>query len=336
VQIFISVIKCIGDCDLINLRKILKIEGNMYNKQKIYYILLLLLGIIIGILLLPFFNTVRNFSKETQKSEVSMHRLQNKIALVTGGSFGIGAETAKLMAKSGAFVIVTDIQDKQGKELAKAIKGEYYHLDVSSEAEWKALAEIIKKKHGRLDILFNNAGIIGFNENLGPQDPENVSLESWHKIHRVNLDGVFLGCKYAIGLMKQNGGSIINMSSRSGIVGVPGAAAYASSKAAVRTHTKTVALYCAENKYNIRCNSVHPGAILTSLWDPMLGSDEVGRNKVIAQIAGGVPLGRMGHPEDVAYAVIYLASDESKYVTGTELTQDGGILAGSTAGPKRY
>lgn len=320
---------------MINLKNILNKVAQMQNKQKVHSIILLISGIIVGALSLQCFNTVSTFSKEGQKAEVCMKRLQNKIALVTGGSCGIGAETARMMAKEGAYVIVTDIQDDKGQELAKEIKGEYYHLDVSSDAEWKALAEIVQKKHGRLDILFNNAGIIGFNEALGPQDPESASLESWHKVHSVNLDGVFLGCKYAIGLMKQNGGSIINMSSRSGIVGVPGAAAYASSKAAVRNHTKTVALYCAENKYNIRCNSVHPGAILTSLWDPMFGSDEVARNKVIAQIAGGVPLGHMGKPEDVAYAVIYLASDESKYVTGTELTQDGGILAGSTAGPKK-
>lgn len=307
----------------------------MHNKQKVHYVILLLSGVILGALLLPCFNALNPLAQSEQKSGGSMKRLHNKIALVTGGSQGIGAETAKMMAKEGAYVIVTDIQDDKGQEIAKELKGEYFHLDVSSEVEWKALAEVIEKKHGRLDIVFNNAGIIGFNENLGPQDPENVSLESWHKIHSVNLDGVFLGCKHAIGLMKKNGGSIINMSSRSGVVGIPGAAAYASSKAAVRNHTKTVALYCAEKKYNIRCNSVHPGAILTPLWDPMLGDDEVARNKVIAQIAGGVPLGHMGKPEDVAYAVIYLASDESKYVTGTELTQDGGILAGSTAGPKK-
>ena len=306
----------------------------MHNKQKVHYVILLLSGVIIGTLLLPCFNALNPVSKFEQKSGGSMKRLHNKIALVTGGSQGIGAETARMMAKEGAYVIVTDIQDDTGQEIAKEIKGEYHHLDVSSETEWKTLGETIEKKHGRLDIAFNNAGIIGLNESLGPQDPENVSLDSWHKIHSVNLDGVFLGCKYEIVLMKKNGGSIINMSSRSGVVGIPGAAAYASSKAAVRNHTKTVALYCAEKKYNIRCNSVHPGAILTPLWDPMLGADEVARNKVIAQIAGGVPLGHMGKPEDVAYAVVYLASDEAKYVTGTELTQDGGILAGSTAGPK--
>jgi NAD(P)-dependent dehydrogenase (short-subunit alcohol dehydrogenase family) len=135
--------------------------------------------------------------------------------------------------------------------------------------------------------------------------------------------------------MKQHGGSIINMSSRSGLVGVPSASAYAASKAAIRNHTKTVALYCAEKKYNIRCNSLHPGAILTPLWEPMLGNNPQERADAITNISAGIPLGKMGEPLDVAYAVIYLGSDESKYITGTELVLDGGILAGSAALPKK-
>lgn len=135
--------------------------------------------------------------------------------------------------------------------------------------------------------------------------------------------------------MKKQGGSIINMSSRSGVVGIPGASAYASSKAAVRNHTKTVALYAAEQGYKIRCNSLHPGAILTPLWDPMLTKESEAREKIIQKIAEGVPLGCMGEANDVAYAALYLGSDESKYVTGIELTIDGGILAGSSANPKK-
>lgn len=262
-----------------------------------------------------------------------MSRLKNKIVLITGASRGIGAETARLFVKEGAEVILTDILDDEGQALADALGASYEHLDVASEREWRALTDKIMKQHGRLDVLFNNAGIIGLDEASGPQDPEHASLESWHKVHAINLDSVFLGCKYGIGLMKVEGGSIINMSSRSGMVGIPAAAAYASSKAAVRNHTKTVALYCAENNYNIRCNSLHPGAILTPLWDAMLGDDPATRKKMIAQISAGVPLGYMGDPIDVAYAVLYLGSDESKYVTGTELTLDGGILAGSAAAP---
>ena len=129
-------------------------------------------------------------------------------------------------------------------------------------------------------------------------------------------------------MMKENGGSIVNISSRSGMVGISGAVAYAASKAAIRNHTKSVALYCAEKKYNIRCNSIHPAAIMTPMWDPVLGKNEQ-RKKVIEAIESGIPLGHFGKPNDVAYGALYLASEESGYVTGIELTIDGGILAGS-------
>lgn len=264
-----------------------------------------------------------------------MGRVDNKIALITGASRGIGAQTARLLADEGATVILTDILDAEGGALAKELNSTFYSLDVADEAAWQSVVQRIKKEYGRLDILFNNAGVIGIGDEFGPQDPEHASLSSWHQIHKVNLDGVFLGCKYAIALMKDKGGSIINMSSRSGIVGIPGACAYASSKAAIRNHTKTVALYCAQNQYNIRCNSVHPGAILTPLWDPMLGTDSATRKEMLAQIAAGVPLGHMGDSLDVAYAVLYLGSEESKYITGIELTIDGGILAGSSASPQK-
>ncbi len=265
-----------------------------------------------------------------------MNRVQNKIALVTGAARGIGAATARLLAEEGAHVIVTDVLEAEGLQLvselqARSLKAAYYPLDVSSEGAWKALSLWILKHYGDMDIVVNNAGIIGLGGHWGPQDPEHVSLADWRAIHAVNLDGVFLGCRYAITWMKACGGSIVNVSSRSGMVGIPGAAAYASSKAAVRNHSKTVALYCAQQGYKIRCNSVHPGAILTPLWEPLLGGD---RQAAIAAVASGIPLGHMGEPRDVAYAILYLACDESKYVTGTELTLDGGILAGSTAAPK--
>jgi NAD(P)-dependent dehydrogenase (short-subunit alcohol dehydrogenase family) len=154
-------------------------------------------------------------------------------------------------------------------------------------------------------------------------------------VHETNLDGVFLGCKHAIGLMKRSGpSSIVNISSRSGMVGIPGAAAYASSKAAVRNHTKSVALWCAQQGYAIRCNSIHPGAVLTPMWEPMLGSGQ-GREAAIRELTAEIPVGRMGAPEDVAALIVYLASDESGYVTGSEFTIDGGILAGSAASPRR-
>jgi NAD(P)-dependent dehydrogenase (short-subunit alcohol dehydrogenase family) len=191
------------------------------------------------------------------------------------------------------------------------------------------------QKFTTLDILVNNAGITGFQEGLGPQDPENASLESWRAVHAVNSDGVFLGCKYGIEMMKAHQrGSIINISSRSGLVGIPGAAAYAASKAAVRNHTKSVALYCASQGYGIRCNSVHPAAILTPMWESMLGLGP-DRSEKIAQIARDIPMQKMGMPEDVASAILFLASDESKYITGIELTIDGGLLAGAAASPAK-
>ena len=264
------------------------------------------------------------------------HRVKNKIALVTGGARGIGAATAKLLAEESATVMITDIRDDLGQAMADSLGDNvhYRHLDVSSEDKWIQVFSDIKSRFGGLDILFNNAGISGLNEGFGPQNPEESTLESWHKVHHVNLDGVFLGCKHGIHIMKDKGGSIINMSSRSGMVGIPDAAAYASSKAAIRNHTKTVALYCARQGYNIRCNSLHPGAIMTPMWDSLFEHSTSGKEQAIAEIAAGIPIGHMGEPEDVAQAVVYLGSDESKYLTGIELTIDGGILAGATSALK--
>lgn len=266
-----------------------------------------------------------------------MQRLNNKITLVTGASQGIGQAIAELFVAEGATVILSDINDSLGKEVTAKIGGKtkYIHLDVSKEKDWEEAAKYIEKEYGKLDILVNNAGITGFLESKGPHDPENLDLESWHKVHETNLDGVALGCKYGIKLMKNSSSaSIVNISSRSGIVGIPTAVAYASSKAAVRNHTKSVALYCADNAYPIRCNSIHPGAIYTPIWDAILGEGEQ-REKAFKEVASGVPMGNMGEPKDVAYGALYLASEESKYVTGIELNIDGGILAGSTAAPSK-
>ncbi|MGD0486568.1 MAG: SDR family oxidoreductase [Syntrophorhabdales bacterium] len=264
-----------------------------------------------------------------------MNRLLNKITMITGAASGIGKATALRFYEEGAFVLVTDINDTDGERLVSQLpdRSRYRHLDVSKEDEWRSVFSMLDEAYGCLDVLVNNAGIDGFAQTVGPFDPEDFSLESWHHVHAVNADGVALGCKYAIQLMKRNlRGSIVNISSRSGIVGIPRAAAYASSKASVRNHTKSVALYCAEKRYNIRCNSIHPGAILTPMWDPFFGKDHE-REYRILKLAKRIPLGRMGTPLDVANAVLYLASDESEYVTGIELTVDGGILAGTIATP---
>ena len=276
-----------------------------------------------------------NINKKHSEKGVSM-RLKNKIALITGSAQGIGLACAKLFLQEGAKVILSDINHDLGKKAVENLGEHAYYceLDVREESQWINTMTWIGKTFGRMDILLNNAGITGFVPNMGPQDPENASLESWHHVHAVNLDGIFLGCKYGIQNMKKHGGSIINISSRSGIVGIPRAAAYASSKAAIRNHTKSVALYCAEEKYLIRCNSIHPAAILTPMWDPMLGKSSDQRNAAITAISQDIPLKKMGEPLDVAYAAVYLASDESKYLTGIELNIDGGILAGATASPK--
>jgi 3(or 17)beta-hydroxysteroid dehydrogenase len=264
-------------------------------------------------------------------------RLEGKVALITGAAQGIGKAAAILFVKEGAHVIISDINDPEGTSVARSIGDHclYLHLDVQVEDEWKNIMDAIQKRFGKLDILVNNAGITGFQDGFGPQDPENASLNSWKQVQAINAEGVFLGCKYAIKTMKQsNGGTIVNISSRSGLVGIPGAAAYAASKAAVRNHTKTVALYCCQQGYKIRCNSVHPAAILTPMWEPMLGTGPE-REARAADIAKDIPMQKMGMPEDVANAILFLVSDESNYITGIELTVDGGILAGASATPKK-
>lgn len=267
---------------------------------------------------------------------MSSDRLKGKVALITGAAKGIGKEIALLFAKQGATVILSDIDSEEGALAATEIGKEasYMDLDVTKEDHWQKACATILQDYQKLDILVNNAGITGFLEGFGPQDPENCSLKDWRAVNAVNSEGVFLGCKYAIKTMQKNNGVIINISSRSGIVGIPGAAAYASSKAAVRNHTKTVALYCCDKGYNIRCNSIHPAAILTPMWEPTLGTGEQ-RAKNLQMIEDGIPMKKMGTSEDVAYGALYLASDESKYVTGIELTIDGGILAGASATPSK-
>ena len=260
-----------------------------------------------------------------------MKRLQGKSALVTGAARGIGLAIAQRFAEEGARVFLSDINDEAGRLAAERIGADsaYIHLDVADEASWQKVAAEL----GSLDIVVNNAGITGFLESPGPHDPENLDLASWHKVHATNLDGVALGCKYAIQLCKgSQAASIVNISSRSGMVGIPGAAAYASSKAAVRNHSKSVALYCAEQGYAIRCNSIHPAAIMTPMWEPMLGTGPEREANEYAMVAD-TPMKRFGEPQEIAALAVLLASDEVAYMTGSELTVDGGLLAGSAATP---
>lgn len=264
-----------------------------------------------------------------------MGRLAGKVALITGAARGIGAGIARAFVREGAIVCVTDVDDRTGEGVAADLAGDttYRRLDVRDEAHWAAACDAMVAAHGRLDVLVNNAAVTGFEHGPAPHDPEHASLEAWRAVHRVNLDGTFLGCKYAIRAMRPRGtGSIVNLSSRSGIVGIPGAAAYASSKAAIRNHTKTVALWCAQQGLKIRCNSIHPAAILTPMWEPMLGTGPE-RAARMAALTADTPLRRFGTVEEVAAIAVLLASDEATYMTGTEVHVDGGILAGSAGTP---
>lgn len=249
-------------------------------------------------------------------------RLSGKVALISGGVKGIGAATTELFIHNGASVIFGDILEKEGKQTEKRLQKiganvMFVPLDVTSEPDWEnAVAKTIEK-FGKLDIMVNNAGISGID------GTENTTTKVWDTIMSVNAKGVFLGTKVAIPEMRRiGGGSIINISSQMGIVGSPTSSpAYQASKGAVRTFTKSVAIRHA--KENIRVNSVHPGPILTSMTQDRIGKVGAIRNSYIER----VPLGRIGTAEEVAYGILYLASDESSYVTGTELIIDGGWTA---------
>lgn len=254
--------------------------------------------------------------------------LAGKHALVTGAARGIGLAIAEAFVAAGASVTLTDISDEAGEREARRLGQAYRRLDVREEADWdRALGGLTS-----LDILVNNAGVTGFEQKAPrPGDPEHAGLEDWRAVLGVNLDGVFLGCKHALRAMRRLGtasGSIINIGSRSGLVGTPRAAAYAASKAAVRNHTKSVALYAAEEGLPSRCNVIQPAAILTPMWEPMLGSGP-DREQRMAMFTADCPLGRFGTPEEVAALAVHLASDESSYTTGAEFTIDGGMLAGT-------
>ena len=267
-----------------------------------------------------------------------MAQLTSKTALITGAARGIGAAIAERFVAEGAQVLLTDVDGPAAEALAARLGERAYArtLDVGAPADWAAAADWVEQNWGGLDVLVNNAGITGFGEaGQGLHDPEHVTLEDWRAVHRVNTDGVMLGCQWAIKLMKaRKGGSIINLSSRSGVVGIPAAAAYAASKAAVLNHTRTVALYCAQADYDVRCNAILPAAVLTPMWDDMLGEGEA-RERAVADVEAGIPMGRFGRPDEVADAALFLATEASSYMTGSDLHLDGGILAGAASSPRR-
>ncbi len=250
-----------------------------------------------------------------------MGRLEGKAALISGGAQGQGESEVRLFAKEGARIVFGDILDTKGKKVEAEINeaggvAKYVHLDVTDEKDWNSAAKLLSKLYGKLDILVNNAGIAMAGKNL-----EEVTREEWDRIQEVNSKGVFLGVKAALPYMKASGGgSIVNISSMAGIVGVPGISAYTASKGAVRLLTKSIAIEY--GAHNIRCNSVHPGYIETEMISGLLANSEAMTNRLAI-----TPLGIFATAHDVALSVLYLASDESRYVTGSELVIDGGITA---------
>ena len=252
-------------------------------------------------------------------------RVAGKIALMTGAGLGLGRASARLLAMQGAHVICTDITASDVAETVRLIVEEggsarALHHDVSVPEDWDRVSASVKAREGFLDILVNNAGIAPIGT------IESADLAQWRLCMAVNADGVFLGCKHAVALMKdKGGGSIINLSSIDGIIGESELAAYCASKGAVRTLTKAVAVHCAEQGYGIRCNSIHPGYI----WTPQTENYLAGLGRLDAERAKALarhPIGRLGKANDIAYMVLYLASDESTFVTGAEMVVDGGYL----------
>lgn len=260
-------------------------------------------------------------------------RLKGKVAIVTGGASGIGAETAQVFAHQGASVVLCDVQDELGQAVAKEITdagcvAEYQRLDVASESGWAALVEAAERKYGKVDVLGNIAGISGRPAGVAVQVGNiagtalaDQTLESWNRIMEVNATGVFLGTRSVIAPMQRaGGGSVINISSICGIVGSFANAAYHASKGAVRIFSKSAAIQYAKDQ--IRVNSIHPGFVDTPMARPGLLGNESGKARMDA-----TPLGRFGKPIDIAMGCLYLASDEAAWVTGSELVIDGGMTA---------
>ena len=253
-------------------------------------------------------------------------RVSGKVALVTGGAQGLGEAVARMLAREGARVAVSDINVEGAERTAAAVNALHpgaaraYPHDVADEAGWLRVLEAVTADLGGLSVLVNNAGVGA----LGSVEQE--TLEGWRRAMAVNADSVFLGCKHALPLLrKAQPASIVNISSIAGLIAGHNYAAYNASKAAVWLLTKSVALHCARQGWDIRCNSVHPGFIRTPIIDPLV--ERFGREEGEAKLARQIPLGRLGEPDDVAYAVIYLASDESRFMTGSELKLDGGLSA---------
>ena len=259
-----------------------------------------------------------------------MPRLHGKVALVTGGASGLGAAIIRRLVSEGAKVAITDIQGDAGRRLGEELGCEFFDQDVTDERRWAAVISEVERRFGALHILVNNAGIEG---PMDAADPETTTLIDWQKIHRVNVEGLFLGCRNAIpAIRRAGGGSIINLSSTAGLVATPDYTAYGASKAAVRHLTTSVALHCARNGSRIRCNSVHPGIVLTPMVrriiDNLAKKRGVTSESVLKEFESDIPQGEFHEPEDIAHAVVFLASDEARHITGLAMVVDGGCMLG--------
>ena len=255
-----------------------------------------------------------------------MGRVQDKVAIITGAASGLGFAAARMLLKEGAKVVLTDVNreilDSMSERLNDFSQSQFqtsFH-DVTQEDSWVELINKTENDQGKINILVNSAGI-----SLGA-DIVSTDFDIWKKVHQVNLDSVFLGCKYAVPVMGKYGhGSIINISSISGIVAGWNTAAYNSSKAGVRLLSKSVALFCAKKGFEVRCNSIHPAFVNTPILDPI--KQAFGADEAVAKLARQIPMNKIGDTDDVSYAILYLASDESKFMTGTEIVLDGGLSA---------
>lgn len=253
-----------------------------------------------------------------------MGRMKGKVALVTGAASGLGEAIATLLAQEGAVVVIADINAQSGTQVVDAIaaqgnRASFVHLDVTDENDWSAAMETVEARHGKLNVLVNNAGV------APPGDME-MSFDLWRRVNAINLDGTFLGTRHAIRLMRQSGErcSIVNISSVMAMVAQPTTVAYSASKAGVRGLTKAAAMYCAAEKLPIRVNSVHPGTCVTPMVEAFFKTQPP---EVLQAQVDRHPIGHLGDASDIAYGVLYLASDESKFVLGSELVIDGGLLA---------
>ena len=246
-------------------------------------------------------------------------RLENKIALITGGAAGFGKGTAAVLKREGAKVYISDINKEGGEKVASELGVSFFEHDVTDPERWQEVIAEIKTADNQLNILVNNAGI-GY---MG--DVEGTTNEAWDLVHKVDLDSVFYGCKYALPLMRDSGnGSIINISSISGIVAGHNFTAYNSAKAAVRHLSKSVALHCARTTKLVRCNSLHPVFAKTEILEALLSDTS---NDMLSKLERQIPVQKLAEIEDIANAILFLASDESKTITGTEIVIDGGLSA---------